>query len=216
MREQTVVTTLHTGPLGTNTYIVRGAKAGACFIIDPADYEKKVGPYLQANGLTCEAVLLTHCHFDHIMGVAALQRQGAKVYIGEPDAQGLRDEAHNLGNGRIYAIEHCEPDVLLHDGDTIDAAGFHLRVIATPGHTKGGVCYLLESDGTLFSGDTLFYQEVGRCDLRGGDAWEMHRSLGRLTALPGDYAVLPGHSRPTTLQHEREANIYIQKDPSQW
>lgn len=90
---------LHTGPMGVNTYVVSGGNEGECFVVDPADIRPRVLPFLQERGLTCKAVLLTHCHYDHILGVARLQQAGAKVYIGKPDAVGLHDPAFSLGAG---------------------------------------------------------------------------------------------------------------------
>ena len=103
---------LHTGPMGVNTYVVSGGNEGECFVVDPADIRPRVLPFLQERGLTCKAVLLTHCHYDHILGVARLQQAGAKVYIGKPDAVGLHDPAFSLGRG-IYPVEPCQADVEL-------------------------------------------------------------------------------------------------------
>lgn len=208
---------LHTGPLQVNTYIVSGGTPGECFIVDPADAKRRVLPFLAEKELICTAVLLTHCHFDHILGVAELQRQGAKVYIGKADAPGLYDDTYNLQRIGIYPVEPCEADVLLTGGEEISPAGIPLRVIATPGHSQGGVCYVHEADKVIFSGDTLFYENVGRCDLIGGSAQQLYESVRqKLFTLEGDYRVLPGHEAATTLEHERQCNPYLQRDPSLW
>lgn len=207
---------LQTGPLQVNTYIVSGGTPGECFIVDPADAKRRVTPFLQEKGLRCTAVLLTHCHFDHILGVAALQEAGAKVYIGALDAPGLSDRTYSMASP-VYPAPPCQADVLLEDGDEIDPAGIPLRVLWTPGHSRGGVCYVCEGEKTIFSGDSLFRESVGRCDLIGGSAQQLYESVrDKLFTLPGDYKVLPGHQAPTTLDHERTNNPYMQAGPGLW
>lgn len=207
---------LHTGPLQVNTYIVSGGVPGECFIVDPADATRRVMPYLAEHGLTCTAVLLTHCHFDHILGVAALQEAGAKVYIGAGDAPGLQDRTFSLASP-VYPVRPCQADVLLQDGDTIIAAGIPLEVLETPGHSKGGVCYVCQDAKAVFSGDTLFYESIGRYDFIGGDPVQLYRAIqDKLFTLPEGYAVLPGHGEATTLEHERRFNPYLQRSPAQW
>ncbi|MEA5059673.1 MAG: MBL fold metallo-hydrolase [Candidatus Pelethousia sp.] len=211
------IETMHTGPLRVNTYIVSGGLPGECFIVDPADANRHVLPYLNEKGLRCTAVLLTHCHFDHILGVAELQRQGAKVYIGKADAAGLYDETYNLQHVGIYPVEPCRADVTLEGGEEITPAGISLQVIATPGHSPGGLCYVCEEAKTIFSGDTLFCENVGRCDLFGGSAQQLYDSVrDRLFSLEGDYKVLPGHEAATTLEYERKYNPYLQRSPELW
>ena len=207
--------TLITGPLEVNTYILSD-KAGECVVIDPAD-AKRTRELLDEQGLTCTHVLLTHCHFDHITGVAEMQRQGAKVCISAIDAPGLEDDNFNLSQGNMFRVEHCMADNLLHDGDILEAAGLKMLMIATPGHSQGSMCFLLESHRMLFSGDTLFSQSVGRCDFPSGSATDLFASIRqRLMTLEGDYAVYPGHGEETTLQREKKSNPYLRVDISQW
>ena len=208
---------LHTGPLQVNTYVVSGGATGECFIVDPADAKRRVLPFLEEQGLKCTAVLLTHCHFDHILGVAELQREGAKVYIGQADARGLSDDTYNLQRSGVYPVEPCRADVLLTGGEEIGPAGIPLTVIATPGHSPGGICYVHEKSKTIFSGDTLFLENVGRCDLIGGSAQALYDSVReKLFPLKDDYKVLPGHDVATTLAHERQYNPYLQRSPELW
>lgn len=208
---------LHTGPMRVNTYIVSGGAPGECFIVDPADAHSQVLPYLEEHGLKCTAVLLTHSHYDHILGVPELQRRGAVVYIGEGDAPGLYDDTYNLQRNRVRNMEYCHADVLLQGGENITVAGIDIRVIATPGHSQGGVCYVCEELKTIFSGDSLFYHTVGRCDLVGGSPYTLHASIREgLFTLEGDYAVLPGHGQDTTLDEERAENPYMQRSPELW
>lgn len=207
---------LHTGPMGVNTYVVSGGNEGECFVVDPADIRPRVLPFLQERGLTCKAVLLTHCHYDHILGVARLQQAGAKVYIGKPDAVGLHDPAFSLGRG-IYPVEPCQADVELSGGEQIAPAGIPLRVAATPGHTLGGTCYIYAPDRVIFVGDTIFQENVGRCDLPGGNPATLQASIRReLFDLEGDYKLLPGHGGATMLEHERRYNPYMKLAADQW
>ncbi len=207
--------TMITGPLEVNTYILSN-KVGECVVIDPAD-AKRTRELLKEHGLICTHVLLTHCHFDHITGAAEMQRQGAKICISAIDAPGLENDNFNLSLGNMFRVEHCVADVLLHDGDILEAAGVKIHVIATPGHTRGSLCFLLEEQRILFSGDTLFFQSVGRCDFPSGSASDLMTSIqNRLMTLEGDYKVYPGHGEETMLQREKKFNPYLKVDVSQW
>jgi len=208
---------MQTGPLGVNTYIVRRSGGSECVVIDPADGERVLG-FLANEGLSCKAVLLTHCHFDHILGVQAMQAAGAGVYIGAPDAPGLNDRAVNMCP--MYLSGECGPFegwTELKDRATVEEAGLRFEVIFTPGHTAGGVCYLLREADAIFAGDTLFRRGIGRYDLPGGDAVTLYESIrDRLFALEGDHNVFPGHGGATTLEEERRGNLYMQMDPLRW
>lgn len=203
---RTVITErIGTGPLMVNTYVVYAQGADSCVVIDPAD-AAPIKKYAEVNGLKIAAVLLTHCHFDHILGVPELVLQGARLYIGENDGPGLNDRSVSLAH---MALPGMKPDVLLVDGDVVEEAGLCFKVLSTPGHTAGGVCYMLEESRTIFSGDTLFRFSIGRTDLPGGDYGKLISSIkNRLFALEGDYTVKPGHDRATTLEEERLGNPY--------
>ncbi len=202
---------LHTGPLGTNTYVLYGGAEGACAVIDPGGAEPVLA-FLREKGLRCTDILLTHGHFDHVLGVAELKREsGARVCINRDDAWVLLPDRQESAPMWGYKIEPSGVDSYASKGDEISAAGFQLRVIETPGHTPGGVCYVLEQpEKVIFSGDTLFCESVGRADLPGGNAAKLYSSIKEeLFTLPGDYLVYPGHNRMTTLSHERKTNPYI-------
>ena len=209
-----------TGPISTNTYIVYpdGAEGEIrpCVVIDPAA-SRKVLEVLEKNRLRLEAILLTHGHFDHTLGVAALkEKTGAEVMIHEADRDALTGGEGSLAYMGGMFVEKCGVDRVLHDGDRISAAGFDFDVIHTPGHTPGGVCYVVESEKVIFSGDTLFYMSVGRTDLPGGDGEQLYESIAyRLLPLHGDYRVLPGHMTETTLDFERQHNPFI-KNPGMY
>lgn len=204
-----------TGPLSTNTYILfddaSSEEVKSCVVIDPASSRKVLG-VLEEYGLHCTDILLTHGHFDHIMGVAEIKsKQNSRVHIHEDDAASVS------GGGSLAfmagaLVKRFEVDQLLHDNDVVTAAGMEFRVIHTPGHTPGGVCFLLESERVIFSGDTLFRLSVGRTDLSGGDDEQLYESIAyRLFPLHGDYRVLPGHGEETALEFERQHNPYMKK-----
>ncbi len=200
-----VIERLETGPLMVNTYVVYVNGGKSCIVIDPADAEP-VKKYAEVYGLNIDAVLLTHCHFDHILGVPELVQDGARLYIGEKDAPGLNDRSVSLC---FKTLPEMKPDVLLRDGDAVEEAGLHLDVLSTPGHTAGGVCYVLKESSEIFSGDTLFRLSIGRTDFPGGDYSTLLSSIkDKLFALEGDYTVQPGHDRATTLDEERQRNPY--------
>ncbi|MBO4847990.1 MAG: MBL fold metallo-hydrolase [Clostridia bacterium] len=206
------IRSIPTGPLAVNTYIVWDSENGSerhdCVVIDPAN-SGKVARFLDENGLDCRAILLTHGHFDHIMGVARLkERTGARVYINKLDAASLSDNGASLASMIGFKVDPASVDVFVEDGMVFTEAGVTFRAIHTPGHTEGGVCYIVESEKVIFSGDTLFYMSYGRTDLPGGDAVALFDSIAyRLFTLKGDYRVLPGHDRETTLDFERRNNL---------
>ena len=204
------VVSIPTGPLAVNTYLVwydGGEPPFDCVVIDPAN-SNKVLRALSERGLNCRAILLTHGHFDHIMGVAKLREAtGAKVYINRLDAQAVSDSKASLAHMVGLRVDPSQVDVYVEDGMRFTVAGIEFTAIHTPGHTKGGVCYVVENERVIFSGDTLFRLSYGRTDLAGGDAVELYDSITlRLFTLKGDYRVLPGHEEETTLDFERKFN----------
>ena len=199
------------GPFATNCFRVTGDQAGACVLIDPADSGEALVHRLEADGLTPVAVLLTHGHYDHILAVPALQKRWPElpVYCHVLDRPAALVE-YDMGQAfpTVSAFSNLLP---LEDGQTIELMGIPFRVLHTPGHTPGSVCFI--AGNCLFSGDTLFYRSIGRTDFEGGDVMQMAASLKKLAALPGDYDVLPGHEDLTRLSDERRLNPYLNGMP---
>ena len=193
---------IETYPLGsyqTNCYIVYQDDSPDCIVIDPGYEPETVLLAVKRLKKNLAAILLTHGHFDHVGAVKDLVAEtDCKVYIHEYD---LALPA-TLTAGPLYYTDVYD------EGDVLQLAGLHIRVLHTPGHTPGSVCLMVEDN--LFSGDTLFRDSCGRTDLPGGNGAEIFKSLRRLAALEGDYRVLPGHSMETTLEEERQYNPYLQ------
>lgn len=202
------VTYFSVGNLGTNCYIVSD-DGGHAAIIDPGGDAQRILGSVKDKNLTVDLVLLTHAHFDHIMAAEEIRvATGAQLCVGAGDAPMLADAQFNL-SAMVYPERAVEltADRLLVEGDTVCFGNATLTVMETPGHTRGGVCYLGED--VLFSGDTLFAGSIGRTDLPGGDMTVLRRSLARLASLDGDLTVYPGHGEETTLSFEKAANPYL-------
>ncbi|MBQ8748633.1 MAG: MBL fold metallo-hydrolase [Oscillospiraceae bacterium] len=189
-------------PLGayqTNCYIVWGEDSDDCIVIDPGYAPEQVILEAEDLGKRIDAILLTHGHFDHVGGVRGIaERLGCPVYLHQ---QELSQPEHMTAGPLYYTCTYGE-------GDTLTLAGLTIRVLHTPGHTPGSVCLAVED--TLFSGDTLFQNSIGRTDFPGGSFTQMQNSLRRLAAMPGNYRVLPGHGPETTLDEERKYNPFLQ------
>ena len=194
-----LIKTIPVGQLETNCYVVTDEATLDCAVIDPGDESNTILDYLEENRLHCRAIFLTHGHYDHVGAVEAVAEEtGATVYMNRRDDTGGRDPRMPFTlpkNGEYYD-----------DGDAVEIAGLRFEVLATPGHTPGGVS--LVCGDALFTGDTLFRGSCGRTDLPGGDMDQQLRSLRRLCSLKGDYEVYPGHMDPSSLARERLLNYY--------
>ncbi|MDO5445292.1 MAG: MBL fold metallo-hydrolase [Eubacteriales bacterium] len=198
-----LIKTLPVGQLETNCYIVTNEETLRCVVIDPGDESNTILDYLEDNHLTCEAIFLTHGHFDHTGACETVAEEtGAIVYMNEAD------DAKNI-KSMHYLFTLPENGKYYRDGDTVTAAGMNFEIIATPGHTPGGVT--IRSGEALFTGDTLFRGSCGRTDLDGGDPSALFDSLAKLCALDGDYEVYPGHMDSSSLTREKNFNFYCRK-----
>jgi glyoxylase-like metal-dependent hydrolase (beta-lactamase superfamily II) len=197
------------GPLQENAFLVRSAaNAGQAVMVDPGDEPERLLSAAQDLGVQIEAILLTHCHFDHIGAVAPLARAtGAPVYCPEIERGVLTDVMRWVPPG-FGPFESHEPEHTVAGGERLQLAGMDIDVIFTPGHSPGHVTYAVP--GALLSGDVLFQGSVGRVDLPGGDWATLERSIeGLLRAFPAETAVYPGHMGITTLGRERDTNPFL-------
>ena len=200
---------VHTLPLGayqTNTYIVHDSEASSCALIDPGYEAGTILDTVSGLGLTVDAVLLTHGHFDHVGAVEEIvTKTGCSLWCSESDWSQFPHPVtayfYPIANCDFCEVSFCE------DGEIIHAGGLTFRVMATPGHTHGSVCYLCEK--AMFSGDTLFAGSCGRTDLPGGSGKFLRLSLERLAELEENYWVYPGHGESTTLAEEKRYNPYM-------
>lgn len=194
---------LHLSIQESNAYAVTEDDRN-CVLIDCPDgryYDKCIS----AAGLIPKAVLLTHGHLDHAKGCAAFAEQGVKIYCGAGEDKFIFSEENKSIFG--VGVPEFRIEKTLKDGEEIELCGLKIKVIATPGHTVGGVSYLIGN--YLFTGDTLFKGSIGRSDFPGGDYGQLVKSVKKLYALEGDFEVESGHGFETTLDYERKHNAFV-------
>ena len=198
---------LTVGLIGTNCYLLWDESAGnAAAIVDPGGSADLVLNKIKQEKLDVKMILLTHGHFDHVMGVPDLLAAypDLPVYITETDYPEARDGGQfGYRMGEVSSVQFYD------EGDTVELGRLKIDVLRTPGHTPGSVTLRVED--VLLTGDTLFCGSCGRTDFPGGSYADMQRSLKRLADLPGDYRVYPGHEGSTTLDYERKYNPFMQR-----
>jgi hydroxyacylglutathione hydrolase len=201
---------LTVGPVQENCFLFRREQSDRTLIVDPGEDAPRILGAVEQIGLTVEAILVTHCHFDHIGAVAPVaEATGAPVYISEIEAPVLADIMRWVPPG-FGPFESYEPEHLLKGGEKLELAGFEIDVLFTPGHSPGHLTYSVPDEQAIFSGDVLFQSSVGRTDLPGGDWGTLLTSIGRLVeALPSETTVYPGHMGITTLGVERQTNPFL-------
>lgn len=194
-----------TRELDQNCYCCFDENAREGVIIDPSLNWDGIVTFLDKEKLEIKAILLTHGHYDHIMSAQRLRDlTHTQVYAHRDDAEVMADPRLNLSGMMSSSPLSLTPDKLLADGDEITFGSESLRVLHTPGHTPGGVCFYSAAHSLVFSGDTLFWESVGRTDFPRGDGRQLTESVReKLLTLPDDTIVYPGHGRPTDIGHER-------------
>lgn len=196
------------GELSTNCYVISDDETNVAAIIDPAVCNERLTKYIDEARLEIKYILLTHTHFDHIMGCAELvKRYGAKVLIGKAEATLI--DTLNSGFTNELLSSSVKADETLSEGDVVNIGTINLNVIETPGHTPGGITFY--TDGVMFSGDTLFKLSVGRTDFCMGDFNQLSQSVKKLYKYPDETVVYPGHGFTTTIGSEKLSNPYVKE-----
>ena len=199
---------LQLGMIGTNCYIFWDEESRRCAVVDPGDEGERVADVIRAQKLEPVAILLTHSHFDHILGIPGLRKAwpDLPVYCHPADVDEQHKTVELFGSvfPAVSAFGNITPYV---EGDKVEIGSITVEVISTPGHTPG--CVVLKAEDILFTGDTLFRSSVGRTDLPGGNFGTLMASLKKLGSLEDDYRICPGHEGMSTLDAEKKFNGYL-------
>lgn len=202
------------GDVEANCYVICDEETKVGAVVDAGGFNDSLLEEIKVAGIEeLKYILCTHGHFDHIAGVKRLKAlyKDAQVVIGKEDAILTEDSDKNVADYFGATFESFKPDVLVKENDCLEIGSKKFRVLETPGHSKGGVCYICDEEKFLFSGDTLFKLTVGRTDLWGGNLNELLDSVEKLMLLSDDYEVFTGHNISTTIGSERVRNRYLRK-----
>ena len=204
------------GPVETNCYIIENEDNMEAVVIDPGDSGDEIYDMVKGDGFSISAILLTHGHFDHILGLIDLlphlkdEGKSYQILASSDEEEVLSDPELNESRSHIEGGYTVKADRLLKDNEEFEAAGIRFVCLHTPGHTKGSCCYYLSEKKILFSGDTLFARSVGRTDLPTGSMRQLKKSIDeKLMSLDDDVQVFPGHDSYTTIGDERRMNPFI-------
>ena len=199
------------GPVQENCFVLRRDGSERAIVVDPGEEAPRILAAIDELGLAVEAVLVTHCHFDHIGAVAPVAKAtGAPVYVSEIERPVLADIMSYVPWSGFGPYESYEADHTLRGGERLELAGFEIDVLFTPGHSPGHLTFSIPDERAIFSGDVLFQGSVGRTDLPGGDWATLLQSIGALVdSLPAQTTVYPGHMGITSLDAERRTNPFL-------
>ncbi len=205
-----IIETLTVGPVQANCYVVGCEKNGAGIIIDPGDEASRILQAVQSHGLKITHILLTHAHFDHFIAAkAVVEATGAPLALHPDDLPLLQAGGGATMFGLPMPAIH-NPEIWLSENDTITCGTLNFRVLHTPGHAPGHVCFFEPDAGVIFDGDVLFAGSIGRTDLPGGDYETLMDSIAhKLMTLPDETTIYPGHGPRTTIGAERVSNPFL-------
>lgn len=210
---QLEVITCVVGPVQTNCYLIKNKETGEGIVIDPGDEQIKLLEHIKKHQIKVQGIFLTHGHFDHMTAAKPLADiLNVEIYCGIDDITLAKDMQQNCSSlfGLPVSLPEAKP---LSDGCVLSYLDTQFEVIATPGHTIGSVCYYFKPEALLFSGDTLFFESVGRTDFPTGNMSQIQNSLNeRLLVLPKEVTVYPGHGQKTSIGYEINYNPYAIKD----
>ncbi|HVF79051.1 MAG TPA: MBL fold metallo-hydrolase [Solirubrobacteraceae bacterium] len=205
------------GMVQENCFLVRQEGSKRAVLVDPGEEAPRLLQAIEDAGVTLDAILLTHTHFDHVGAVAPIARAtGAPVYCPQLEVPVLQDVMAFVPWPGFGPYESWDPEHTVAGGETLELAGLQFDVIFTPGHSPGHVTYAVRGESALLSGDVLFQGSVGRIDLPGGDGPTLMRSIAALLErFDDDTVVYPGHMGITTLGRERATNPFLTQ-PANW
>jgi glyoxylase-like metal-dependent hydrolase (beta-lactamase superfamily II) len=206
---------LTVGPIAENCFVIHNEGAGKALIVDPGEEPERILAEVEATGAEVEAILITHCHFDHVGAVAPVAKAtGAPVYCPEIEVALLADIMSYVPFPGFGPYESYQADEMVKGGEALELAGLILDVVFTPGHSPGHVTYSVRGEDAIFSGDVLFQGSVGRVDLPGGDGPTLMQSIRTLVdSHPPQTTVYPGHMATTSLAAEQATNPFLAEIP---
>ena len=204
-----IIKTFVEPPIDNNNYLIIDEETKEAALIDCSSIDDRIDEEIEKQGANLKYILLTHGHFDHIAGIRPNRfKNNPQIVMHKADLDWLNNANQYLPMFGMPEITIPKVDIFVEDGDTIQLGSLEIKVLHTPGHTQGGVCYLV--DGNLFSGDTIFREAVGRCDLEGGNFNQIVESIeNKIFTLPPKTVIYPGHGNITSVEWEKEHNRFL-------
>ena len=195
----------------TNTYICYDENSKEAIVVDPSGHGERIVEEIVKNDLKVSYIVITHCHIDHIMGLDKVKEfTDAKIICGYKDSDSINSAEKSLALNFHTTAPKSKVDIKVRENDSFKIGNSEFTIIDTPGHSDGGICIYFKDDDTLFSGDTLFYESVGRTDFPGGSSKELLQNIKqKLFTLPENTRVFPGHGCDTTIKHEKENKFFV-------
>ena len=204
-----IIKTFVEPPIDNNNYLIVDEETKNAALIDCSSIDDRIDEEIEKQGANLKYILLTHGHFDHIAGIRPNRfKNNPQIVMHKADLDWLNNANQYLPMFGMPEITIPKVEIFVEDGDIIQLGSLEIKVLHTPGHTQGGVCYLV--DGNLFSGDTIFREAVGRCDLEGGNFNQIVESIeDKIFTLPPKTVIYPGHGNITSVEWEKEHNRFL-------